>query len=204
MPKIRLKHRSPEFAETSREEARPRHRACDVQGCPQRGEFRAPRDRTLKTYYNFCLDHVQEYNKSWNFFDGMSPDQMQEHMMRSLYGDRPTWRYDLESRIGDILRRKIHDVRTGTEDEAPKSHRPRRPVGPVSPEYQAMMTLGLEPPFTLADVKARYKALVRLHHPDRNGGSRESEDQLKAVNTAYAVLIAAIGLSGEQQSDRAP
>ncbi len=190
MPKIRLKHRSPEFAENIKD-FQPHKISCDVPGCPHTGEFRAPRDRDLKEYYNFCLSHVQEYNKSWDFFAGMSPAQMEEHMLRSLYGDRPTWRYDIESRIGDILRRKAHAFRDGAGEEDPP--RKRKPVGPVSAEYEAMVTLGLEPPFTIADIKARYKDLVRLHHPDRNGGSREAEAILKSVNTAYAVLMTASG-----------
>lgn len=118
---------------------------------------------------------------------------MEEHMLRSLYGDRPTWRYDIESRIGDILRRKAHAFRDGAAAEEEDPPRKRKPVGPVSVEYEAMVTLGLEPPFTIADIKARYKDLVRLHHPDRNGGSREAEAMLKSVNTAYAVLMAASG-----------
>ena len=35
---------------------------CDHPGCNKRGEYRAPKDRKLKEYYWFCLEHVQEYN----------------------------------------------------------------------------------------------------------------------------------------------
>lgn len=194
MPRIRLKDRSPEFAE-NQNDFQTHRPVCDIPGCPHTGEFRAPRNRDLKEYYNFCLNHVQEYNKSWDYFSGMSPEQMEDHMLRSLYGDRPTWRYDIESRIGDILRRKAHAFRDGAQDEDEDLNRQRRrkPVGPVSPEYEAMVTLGLEPPFTIADIKTRYKDLVRLHHPDRNGGSREAEALLKSVNMAYTVLMAASG-----------
>ena len=59
-------------------------RRCDHEGCTNPGEFRAPRSRdTLKTYYWFCLDHVREYNKAWNFYAGMSRDDVERYVLMS-------------------------------------------------------------------------------------------------------------------------
>ena len=47
---------------------------CDHPGCDKCGEYRAPKDRSLKEYYWFCLEHVQEYNAKWNYYDGETDD----------------------------------------------------------------------------------------------------------------------------------
>ena len=51
---------------------------CDYPGCTKKGEYRAPKDRKLKDYYWFCLEHVQEYNAKWNYYDGISTDEPEE------------------------------------------------------------------------------------------------------------------------------
>jgi curved DNA-binding protein CbpA len=52
-----------------------------------------------------------------------------------------------------------------------------------------MAVLDLEPGFTLVELKARYKTLVKRHHPDRHGGDRDAEERLKAINEAYTYLV---------------
>lgn len=53
---------------------RPSSRTCEKEGCGAQGEFRAPKSVSeLQTYYWFCLDHVREYNKAWDFYKGMTP-----------------------------------------------------------------------------------------------------------------------------------
>jgi len=51
-----------------------------------------------------------------------------------------------------------------------------------------LSVFGLEPPVTLDEVKARYKRLVKMTHPDRNGGDRAAEERLKSINEAYTTL----------------
>ena len=48
--------------------------------------------------------------------------------------------------------------------------------------------LNLEDTATKAEIKARFKDLVKRHHPDRNGGDRRSEDKLREVIQAYNYL----------------
>jgi hypothetical protein len=86
MPRIRLKPKSPEFDQP---EKKVRSKGCDMPGCQAHGEHRAPRDRSLKENYWFCFDHVKEYNAAWNFFSGMSDQEVEQQILNSLYGDRP-------------------------------------------------------------------------------------------------------------------
>jgi curved DNA-binding protein CbpA len=60
----------------------------------------------------------------------------------------------------------------------------------LSAREQALAVFDIEPPFTLVRLKARYKALVKLHHPDDHGGDREAEEKLKIINQAFATLKA--------------
>ena len=64
------------------------------------------------------------------------------------------------------------------------------PRTPLSPEDQALMIFALAPPVTLPGIKTRYKELVKLHHPDANGGDKDCEERLKLINQAYATLKA--------------
>ena len=61
-------------------------------------------------------------------------------------------------------------------------------------ERDAMGVLELSWPLTQADVKSRYKDLVKRHHPDANGGSREAEEKFKEINAAYSTLRASENL----------
>ena len=54
---------------------------CDFPGCSEAGEYRAPRDRTLSSYYWFCQKHVAEYNKNWDFLKGLSPEEIENQKL---------------------------------------------------------------------------------------------------------------------------
>lgn len=184
MPKIFLKPNSAEFAD-DKPQNNARQRPCGMPGCPAHAEHRAPKDRALSEYYWFCLDHVKEYNTAWNFFQGMSASEVEEHMVNSIYGDRPTRRYDNEGIAAENLRRAAWQTYHYTTEEPPKN-------GPKenrnTPEYEALAIMGLEPPVTMTVIKARYKELAKKHHPDMNGGCAQSEELLKSVNMAYTIL----------------
>jgi len=52
-----------------------------------------------------------------------------------------------------------------------------------------MVLLDLHPPLTTDAVKARYKELVKRHHPDANGGDKASEEKFKQINQAYETIM---------------
>jgi DnaJ-domain-containing protein 1 len=185
MPRIFLKPNSPEFADRKAKELAKRH--CDMPGCAAQGDHRAPKDRALSDYYWFCQEHAREYNQAWNFFAGMSDREVNDHMMKSFYGDRPTWRYDMPGSAEEALRRNAWQTYNYTEKEPPKDGA-KKPQGGNTPESEALVIMGLQPPITLDEIKARYKELVKKHHPDLNRGNLESEELLKSINMAYTIL----------------
>lgn len=193
MPRIYLKPKSPEFADDQKQQNAGPH-TCDMPGCRAEAPHKAPRDRSLSDYYWFCLEHVQDYNKAWDFFSGMSASDIEDHVRRSFLWDRPTRRFDAGD-LEDKLRRQTWKTQFFTEEDPPESgkngHGFRFSSDPnvhATPEMQAMAVMGLEPPLDIKIVKARYKQLVKQYHPDVNPGDPKAEDMIKSVNMAYTIL----------------
>jgi DnaJ-domain-containing protein 1 len=177
---------------------RPKNKLCDQAGCKAEGLYRAPKSRRqLRDYYYFCLDHVQEYNKAWNYHAGMSAEEIEAHMRSAVIGDRPLWPLGVRGNEffgrGGRRYRDPFDDRFGFSEEmgsgAEDGPRREMPLRPATPEDEALATLGLTPPADLATIKQHYKRLVKRYHPDANGGGdRAAEEQLKRINEAYSVL----------------
>lgn len=159
-------------------------------GCSEHAEHKAPKDRSLSDHYWFCFEHVKDYNAAWDFFSGMNADEVEAQILRSMYGDRPTWRYDVEGAAAEALKRASWQTYHFTEEEPPKENFRHKTStnNPNTPEFEALAILGLEPPITLAGIKTRYKELAKKHHPDLNQGDKKAEDLLKTINMAYTIL----------------
>jgi hypothetical protein len=195
----------------------PTQRPCDHPGCSGIGEFQAPQapDR-LREYYWFCLDHVREYNKAWNFCEGMSEGDIDAMVRADTCWQRPSWplggwraaedrlrshayRFYMNGEAEETGRGKEangngrtgshgHGERDGGEPRFRREYRNGR--RPRTEEEKALTILDLSGPVDFPTIKARYKTLVKLHHPDANGGSREAEEKLKSINRAYGTLKA--------------
>lgn len=187
--------RTPNSAWSRKSEPQPQQpaRMCDQPGCAHAGEYRAPRSRAdLNNYYWFCLDHVRAYNAAWDFYAGMSPEEIERAVRSDTTWQRPTW--PLGARVGGrgftFEHEHIHvsDPFGFFHNEAGQPQpQPRR--RPETPEEKALRTLDLKGPATAAEIKARYKDLVKIHHPDRNGGDKASEERFKEIAQAYKILM---------------
>ena len=186
MPRIVLKPKSPEYADN---QPKAEVRRCEMPGCADSGEHKAPKHRGLNEYYFFCFEHARDYNKAWDFFSGMSPREVEDHIYSSHYGDRPTWRYAGDGAAEEALGKASWKSYNFTEKEKePEQNRSGFRTETNSPEFQAMAIMGLAPPVTLDAIKARYKTLVKIHHPDINRHNPKSEELLKEINMAYTIL----------------
>ena len=186
MPTIKLKPQSPEFDENA---SKPEILICDMPGCDDEAEHKAPKHRNLNEYYHFCLDHVREYNKAWNFFDGMSDQEVKEHIYKDMYGDRPTWKYRDFQNLEETLYRKSETFREGyarAEKDAETHYIPEHLKG--TPEMEALAYLGLVPPITFDEVKKQYKILVKKYHPDHNPDDKDADEKIKKINMSYTLL----------------
>lgn len=172
-------------------------RLCAEPGCDQPGEFRAPIGVGAGAdgpgaYRWLCLDHVRAFNAGYNFFTGMSADEIhaaqrpyagwerETRAFASSGADRPPkWSdfHDPLDAIGARFKEKMAEAR-GRADGKPLSGDDRR----------ALKVLGLAPDADRHALRTRYSELVRKFHPDRNGGDRAHESALQAVVEAYQHL----------------
>jgi curved DNA-binding protein CbpA len=172
-------------------------KGCDWAGCGEVGGYRAPKGRLREgEYHNFCLDHVREYNKGYNYFAGMADDDVIAYQRSAATGHRPTWKMGVDKTRGP----EFADFRAwragfsgpfGVFSEGAGRRRaepePRqRPVNNLA--QKSFVALDLDGNESGAEIKARYKSLVKLLHPDANGGDRSSEDRLRQIIQAYHYL----------------
>lgn len=173
-------------------------RPCEVKECSAPGVYRAPLSpERLRTYIWFCLDHVREYNKAWNYCAGKSEAEIEALIREDIVGWRPTWplgqlgssiaqtRFDrLRDQFG-LFEDDEKDSRNGRSQRDRGRERIRKMQSAID---EALDILDLSTPVTVATVKAKYIALVKQHHPDANGGDKAAEERLKLINQAYATL----------------
>lgn len=190
----------------SRGEARPEPETarCDHPGCRAAGLHRAPKGRDRENeYWRFCLDHVRQYNQSYNFFAGMSDEALRAYERDSHVGHRPTWAMGRNGGPSAETRNKADRKRGKTrgwasdfafEDDfglfggsgARAAPEPQREIKKV--EMKSLEALNLGAGATRDEIRARYKELLLRFHPDTNGGDRGAEDKLREIIQAYNYL----------------
>lgn len=182
-------------------------RACAAPGCNEAGEFRAPGPRASGfdgpgDYRWFCLDHVRDFNAGYDFFAGMSADEILAAQSplsgweRESRAFRPTAGIDEAPRwadYGDPLEAINARARARRAAASPASRADGRPVTPD--ERRALELLGLPLDADRQDLRSRYSQLVRKYHPDRNGGDRSFETRLQQVVEAYQLLRRAVAFA---------
>jgi len=176
---------------------------CEWPGCKNPGQHPAPRGRGREgEYFNFCTIHVREYNKSYNYFNGMSDKDVAAFQKANLTGHRPTWGMSTNGRkragknepganpdgfkAGLAFDDPLGVLGGSSGTEVPPEYNPAKQIRKV--ERRSLSALGLDIHATSQDIKTRFKLLVKRHHPDHNGGDRRSEDQLREVIQAYNYL----------------
>jgi hypothetical protein len=171
---------------------------CEWAGCGEKATHRAPKGRLReREYWRFCLQHVRDYNHSYNYFSGMSDDAVSRYQKDAVTGHRPTWKMGVGRRSAAAGPHASYD---GAQDpfgvfrEFGGNWRPNferaEPAGRSvrNAERKALSVLGLEIDATAVDIKAKFKLLVKRHHPDANGGDRAYEDILREIIQAYNYL----------------
>ena len=170
---------------------------CAHPGCREGGEFRAPDSYGARSNFDgpgsyrwLCFDHIREFNGGYNFFDGMSQDEIED-------AQTPFAGWERETRA----------FAQGVVDRPPKWRDFSDPLDAISARFRARMpveradgrrfsaedrralaVLKLDENVDRRTLRARYTELVRKFHPDQNGGDRSYEKALQAVVEAYGVL----------------
>jgi hypothetical protein len=178
---------------------------CQWPRCEAPATHRAPKGRLqANEYWRFCLEHVREYNNSYNFFAGMTDDAVALYQKEAVTGHRPTWKMGSIGGKRAAPRRARGGFRAAEWEAAdpfsmlgetgaqPGHARPASEGRKIlNAQRRAFDVLGLEADAKRTDIKARFKILVKRHHPDANGGDRGSEDTLREIIQAYNYLKSA-------------
>lgn len=171
-------------------------RACERPGCGEAGEFRAPGSRNPGfdgpgDYRWFCLDHVREFNSGYDFFEGMSTEEILRAQSPIHGWDRETRAFSPTAGVDGAPRwADFADPLEAISGRA-RSRRPaeRKDGITVPPDQRrALDVLGLPLDADRKALRSRYSELVRKYHPDRNGGDRGHEARLQEVVEAYQLL----------------
>ncbi|MFN6935252.1 MAG: J domain-containing protein [Tsuneonella sp.] len=173
---------------------------CQAPGCDEPGQFRAPGPRAAGfdgpgDHFWFCLDHVREFNARYNYFAGMSADEIvaAQHPAAGWSNTSTTRTFRADAGIGDAPRwadfddpleaigARASDIRRRAQGRAQATRFTRE-------EQDALTAMDLSPDVDRAELRRRYSDLVRRYHPDRNGGDRSHEARLMRVVEAYQLL----------------
>lgn len=164
-------------------------RGCDHAGCEEAGQYRAPKSPDiLDDFFWFCKDHVREYNLKWNFFHGNTEEELAKQVDKDRVWERETKPFGKAgeearawSRLGIDDPHQV--LGTNATQNPGKSITGTRRLPPT--ERKAIDILEAKEHWTKTEVRKQYKKLIKVLHPDMNGGDRSQEEQLQEVVWAW-------------------
>ena len=169
------------------------YKECDSPQCNEKGEYRAPKSRVmLNEYFYFCLDHIKEYNKSWDFYKGMSVEQIENSMRSDTFWDRPSWPLKNSFKnIFDEFNEYVEDFVKNDDDKIKDTYFKNKLLDEslTIEEAKALKELDIKMPISLEKIKKNYKKLVKIFHPDVNGNNKNAEEKFKQINESYKLLL---------------
>ncbi len=164
-------------------------RVCEHAGCQEVGQYRAPKSPDdLDEFYWFCKDHVREYNLKWNFFNGSTEEEMSAQVDKDRVWGRETKPFGKPGEEQRAWARlgvdDPHQILGENATRNPgKSINGTRKLPPT--ERRAIEILEAKDHWTKQEIRKSYKALIKVLHPDMNGGDRSQEEQLSEVVWAW-------------------
>ena len=167
-------------------------RPCDYGGCNEHGEFQAKTKSATKFFY--CLNHIKEFNKNYNFFEGMSEEEIIDYQISAIIGHRPTWKSGTNPHANYFSKFAKNDGSAFDDpfdlfekDKTSKYERQSKiKKGKIS--EKAYKLLDFSSLSSKSDIRKKFKEVVKSLHPDTNGGDNSQEDLLKEVISAYKTL----------------
>ena len=135
----------------------------------------------------FCEDHVKEYNKKWDFFEGMSQNEIEDFIFKDIVGHRKTQKFGSR---GNFFHKLWNNA---IEDELLNLSKFKKSISQENQEFTekqiiALKKMELKPNISWIAIKEQFKKLVKKYHPDMNAGDKRYEEKLKEITIAYSYL----------------
>ena len=164
---------------------------CDWSKCNKIGMYKAPIEKdNSKKFRLLCLEHIKEFNKSWNYFSDMNNEEIEYFVKSDLTWHKPTKSFGSSENFFRILWLNALDDKTGIfiNSDSRKFEKSNLTVK----DKEALKILGLKSDTNWSDIQKKFKILVKKYHPDKNRGSKKYEDILKKITLAYSQLRASM------------
>ena len=161
---------------------------CEWENCRESGKFKAPQEKdNSKNYKWLCKEHIKLFNKNWNYFEGMSQDEIEDFLKSDLTWHRPTQKFASSDNFFNILwNNALSDKFNFFKQEKMTNGFTVKKLSEKDKDAFRIMELELNADWSI--VQKKFKTLVKKFHPDRNSGNKRFEDKLKKITLAYSHL----------------
>ena len=155
---------------------------CNFPNCDSEGYYRAPLGyENLDNYQWFCLEHIKEFNKSWNYHNKMNSDEIENEIRYDTIWRRPTKSFGSGG--------KFYNFAINGEEMGSFENPNIKQSGPSNKLLWSLSKLNLDIKTDLNLIKKRYKELAKMHHPDIKGNSKNSIEKFREIVEAYNYLL---------------
>ena len=161
---------------------------CEWDNCKLIGEFKAPAEKdNSKNFKWLCQIHIKLFNKSWNYFDGMSQNEIENFLRSDITWHRPTQKFGSSDNFFNILWNNALSDKFNIFDKE-SSVRFNKNKKLCEKDKDAFRIMELDFSADWANIQKKFKTLVKKFHPDIHSGNKEYEDKLKKITLAYSHL----------------
>tara|TARA_B110000438_G_scaffold269304_1_gene285585 strand:- start:7831 stop:8349 length:519 start_codon:yes stop_codon:yes gene_type:complete len=161
---------------------------CEWDNCKETGEFKAPLERDNSRKFRWlCEEHIKLFNKSWNYFEGMHQNEIENFLKSDITWHRPTQKFGSSDNFFNILwNNALSDKFNFFDQEKIVNNLQNRNL--TEKDKDAFKIMGLELNAEWSIIHKKFKTLVKKFHPDKNLGNKQFEDKLKKITLAYSHL----------------
>ena len=161
---------------------------CAWENCFEIGEYRAPTEKdNSKKYKLLCLIHIKEFNKNWNYFEGMDDVQIFDFLKADMTWHKPTQSFSSSDNFFKILWNNALKDDLKSANFINKQNNLKK-FKFNNNDIKAFSVLGISVGLKWSKVQEKFKKLVKKFHPDMNAGNKKYEDKLKVITLAYTQL----------------
>ena len=160
---------------------------CEWDNCKETGKFKAPAEKdNSKNFKWLCEIHIKLFNRNWNYFDGMSQNEIENFLKSDLTWHRPTQKFASTDNFFNIAWNNALNDKFRIFKEEGHIHINGKKL--FEKDKDAFIIMGLEFNADWTTIQKKFKTLVKKFHPDKNAGSKRYEDKLKKITLAYSHL----------------
>jgi len=161
---------------------------CEWKNCKEFGTYKAPAEKdNSKNFKLLCKEHIKMFNKNWDYFDGMSQEEIKIFLKSDLTWHKPTQKFASSDNFFNILwNNALSDKFKFFKQEKMKNDFTIRKLSEKDKDAFRIMELELNADWSI--IQKKFKTLVKKFHPDRNAGNKRFEDKLKKITLAYSHL----------------